>query len=93
LKSFDAKAVANFIRKGKVVPEVTLSDNTLDLALHKSGGRIILFVRNPHADERPCTVMHEGKFVLKPLWTSGKFLGAVEERDVKLAPHEIGVWS
>lgn len=92
LKSFDDKAVSAFIRKGKVVPEVTLSDSSLDLALHKSGGRTILFVRNPHAEEKPCTVMHDGKFVLKPLWTSGKFLGAVEERDVKLAPHEIGVW-
>jgi beta-galactosidase len=92
LSHFDSKAVSNFIRKGKVVPEVTLSDTSLDLALHKSGGRTILFVRNPHAEARPCSVMREGKFVLKPIWTSGKFLGAVEEREVKLAPHEIGVW-
>ncbi len=92
LPAFDPKAVASFIRKGRVIPEVTLSDASLDLALHKSGGRTILFVRNPNADERPCTVGREGKFVLKPLWSSGKFLGAVEEREVRLAPHEIKVW-
>jgi beta-galactosidase len=92
LSAFDSKAVSNFIRKGKVAPEITLSDNSLDLAIHKAAGRLILFVRNPHAEERPCTVMREGKFVLKPLWNSGKFLGAVEERDVKLGPCEIKVW-
>jgi beta-galactosidase len=92
LRSFDSKAASAFIRKGKVIPELSLSDNSLELALHKSAGRSILFVRNPHAEERPCTVMKEGKFVLKPLWSAGKFLGAVEEREVKLAPHEIKVW-
>ena len=30
--------------------------------------------------------------MLKPLWSTGKFLGGVEERDVTLAPHEIKVW-
>jgi beta-galactosidase len=92
LSSFDSKVVANFIRKGKVVPEVSLSDTSLEMALHKSGGRSILFVRNPNAEERPCTVMRDGKFVLKPLWSRGKFLGAVEEREVRLGAHEIKVW-
>ena len=53
---------------------------------------MVLFVRNPHGEERPCTVVREGKFVLKPLWSSGKFLGAVEEREVKLGSYEIKVW-
>jgi beta-galactosidase len=92
LSHFDDKAVSAFIRKGKVIPELSLSDTSLDLAIHKVGGRSVLFVRNPHPEERPCTVAKEGKFVLKPLWSSGKFLGAVEERDVKLGPHEIKVW-
>ena len=92
LPSFDAKAVGSFLRKAKVIPEVTLSDPSLELALHKSGGRILLFVRNPHAEDRPLTVFREGKFVLKPLWSAGKFLGAVEERDVQVGPHEIKVW-
>ncbi len=92
LQRFEAKAASGFLRKCKVMPELTLSDTSLDLALHKSGGRFILFVRNPHGEERACTVYREGKFVLKSLWSSGKFLGAVEERDVKLAPYEIKVW-
>jgi len=89
---FDAKATAAHLRKGKVFADITLSDPTLELALHKSGGRNLLFVRNPHAETRQAKVQREGKFVLKPLWSTGKFLGAVEERDVTLAPHEIKVW-
>jgi beta-galactosidase len=92
LKSFDEAAVAALLRKSKVFAETELSDPSLELAAHKSGGRMLLFVRNPHAEERPAKVLREGKFVLKPLWASGKFLGAVEERDVVLAPHEIKVW-
>lgn len=92
LGAWDAKAVSAFLRKGKVFAEFELSDPTLELALHKSAGRILLFVRNPHAEERKASVLREGKFVLKPLWASGKFLGGVEEREVTLAPHEIKVW-
>ncbi|HTB22826.1 MAG TPA: beta-galactosidase [bacterium] len=92
LKDFDAAAVAAFLRKAKVFAETELSDPSLELASHKSGGRLLLFVRNPHAAERQARVLREGKFVLKPLWASGKFLGAVEEREVVLAPHEIKVW-
>jgi beta-galactosidase len=92
LKAFDSEAVAAFLRKGKIFAETELSDPSLELAAHKSGGRLLLFVRNPHAEERTAKVQREGKFVLKPLWASGKFLGAVEERDVVLAPHEIKVW-
>jgi len=92
LRRFDEKAVASFLRKGKVFADTELSDPTLELAAHKSGGRLLLFVRNPHDTERNAKVQREGKFVLKPLWASGKFLGAVEERDVVLAPHEIKVW-
>lgn len=92
LKSFDSKAMSAALRKAKLFQDLTLSDPSLDLALHKSGGRNLLFVRNPHEEERPCTVMREGKFVLKPLWSSGKFLGGVEEREVRLSPKEIKVW-
>lgn len=92
LPQWDDKAVAAFLRKAKVAPEVALSDPTLQLALHKAGGRLLLFARNPHAEARPASVQREGKFVLKPLWSSGKFLGAVEEREVTLEPHEIKVW-
>ena len=52
----------------------------------------ILFVRNPHGEERPATVFRDGKFVLKPLWSSDKFLGGVEEREVSLRPRETKVW-
>jgi hypothetical protein len=92
LKDFDPAAVAAMLRKAKVFAETELSDPSLELAAHKSGGRLLLFVRNPHAEERQARVAREGKFVLKPLWASGKFLGAVEEREVVLAPHEIKVW-
>jgi beta-galactosidase len=92
LPEFDAKQAANHLRRGKVFADITLSDPSLELALHKSGGRHLLFVRNPHAEARQAKVQREGKFVLKPLWSSGKFLGGVEERDVTLAPHEIKVW-
>jgi len=30
--------------------------------------------------------------VLKPLWAGSKFLGAVEEREVRLEPRETRVW-
>jgi beta-galactosidase len=92
LKAFDPDAVAAMLRKAKVFAETELSDPSLELAAHKSGGRLLLFVRNPHPEERKARVAREGKFVLKPLWASGKFLGAVEEREVVLAPHEIKVW-
>jgi len=92
LERFDAKAAAAQLRKGKVFAEITLSDPSLELALHKCAGRSLLFVRNPHAEERRANVQREGKFVLKPLWASDKFLGGVEEREVLLAPHEIKVW-
>lgn len=92
LDSFDAKAVAAFLRKGKIFNDIALSDSSLELALHKSGGRILIFARNPHDEARKASVLKEGKFVLKPLWASGKFLGGVEEREVSLAPHEIKVW-
>jgi beta-galactosidase len=92
LPSFDDKAVAAFLRKGKVFADIALSDPTLQLALHKAGGRILVFARNPHAETRPASVLREGKFVLKPLWSSGKFLGGVEEREVSLEAHEIKVW-
>jgi beta-galactosidase len=92
LPSFDAAAVAAFLRKAKVFADTELSDPSLELAAHKSGGRLLLFVRNPHAEERKARVLREGKFVLKPLWATGKFLGAVEEREVVLSPHEIKVW-
>ncbi len=92
LGSFDAKAVGAFLRKGKIFNDIALSDTSLELALHKAGGRILLFARNPHDDSRKASVLKEGKFVLKPLWASGKFLGGVEEREVSLSPHEIKVW-
>jgi beta-galactosidase len=92
MESFDPKAAAAHLRKGKVFAEITLSDPSLELALHKCAGRSLLFVRNPHAEERRANVQREGKFVLKPLWASDKFLGGVEEREVLLAPHEIKVW-
>jgi hypothetical protein len=92
MERFDAKAAASHLRKGKVFAEITLSDPSLELALHKCAGRSLLFVRNPHAEERRANVQREGKFVLKPLWATDKFLGGVEEREVLLAPHEIKVW-
>jgi beta-galactosidase len=92
LNAFDPKSVGAFLRKGKVFADIALSDSSLELALHKSGGRILLFVRNPHAEDRKASVLKEGKFVLKPLWATAKFLGGVEEREVGLAPHEIKVW-
>jgi beta-galactosidase len=92
LDSFDAKAVGAVLRKGKIFNDIALSDTSLELALHKAGGRILLFARNPHAEARQASVLKEGKFVLKPLWASGKFLGGVEEREVSLIPHEIKVW-
>ena len=92
LNSFDAKAVAAFLRKGKIFNDIALSDTSIELALHKAGGRILLFARNPHDEARQANVLKEGKFVLKPLWASGKFLGGVEERAVSLVPHEIKVW-
>lgn len=92
LPEWDEKAVQAFLRKGKVFAEVALSDPSLQLALHKAGGRILIFARNPHAETRPASVLREGKFVLKPLWSSGKFLGGVEEREVSLDAHEIKVW-
>jgi hypothetical protein len=92
LPEWDEKAAAAFLRKGKVFADISLSDPSLELALHKAGGRILLFVRNPHAQTRPASVLREGKFVLKPLWSSGKFLGGVEEREVSLDAHEIKVW-
>jgi beta-galactosidase len=92
MEQFDPKAAAAQLRKGRVFAEITLSDPSLELALHKCAGRSLLFVRNPHAQERRANVQREGKFVLKPLWASDKFLGGVEEREVLLAPHEIKVW-
>ncbi len=92
MSEFDGKALSAFLKKSRVLPELTLSDPGLDLALHKLAGRSILFVRNPTAENRSCVVYHEGKFVLKPLWSREKFLGAVEERDVRLAPYETKVW-
>jgi beta-galactosidase len=92
LPEWDAKAVGAFLRKGKIFPEISLSDPSLSLAVHKAGGRSLLFVRNPHPEPRSVLVQREGKFVLKPLWASGKFLGGVEEREVSLDAYEIKVW-
>jgi hypothetical protein len=92
LPEWDAKAVGAFLRKGKLFPEISLSDPSLSLAVHKAGGRSLLFVRNPHPEPRSVLVQREGKFVLKPLWASGKFLGGVEEREVSLDAYEIKVW-
>jgi beta-galactosidase len=92
LPEWDEKAATAFLRKGKVFADIALSDPTLQLALHKAAGRSLVFVRNPHGEARKASVLREGKFVLKPLWASGKFLGGVEEREVSLEPHEIKVW-
>ncbi len=90
--TFDPKAAASLLQKARLRPEITLSDDSLDVAVHKLSGKQVLFVRNPHGEERSCTVFKDGKFVLKPLWAGGKFLGAVEEREVTLGPREIKVW-
>jgi beta-galactosidase len=92
LPQWDEKAASAFLRKGKVFADIALSDPSLQMALHKASGRTLIFVRNPHAEKKPASVLREGKFVLKPLWSSGKFLGGVEEREVSLEPHEIKVW-
>lgn len=92
LPQWNEKEATAFLRKGKVFADIALGDPTLQMALHKASGRTLIFVRNPHAEARKSTVLREGKFVLKPLWASGKFLGGVEEREVSLEPHEIKVW-
>jgi hypothetical protein len=92
LPQWDEKAASAFLRKGKVFADIALSDPSLQMALHKASGRTLIFVRNPHAEKKPASVLREGKFVLKPLWSSGKFLGGVEVREVSLEPHEIKVW-
>jgi hypothetical protein len=90
--AFDAKAAASMVQRAKLWSEVSFSHKSLDLGLHRLGGRQVLFARNPHADTRNFTVNKEGKFVLKPLWAGGKFLGAVEEREVSLNAGETKVW-
>ncbi len=92
LGAFDAAAVAALLRRARIAVEIDLSDPELEAAVHRGGGRQLLFVRNPFASERRARVLKEGKFVLKPLWSGAKFLGAVEEREVVLGPHEIKVW-
>ncbi|MGH7441624.1 MAG: hypothetical protein ACREKE_03005, partial [bacterium] len=66
LKAFETNPVAGLLRKGKVFEDTGLSDPDLELAAHRSAGRLLLFVRNPHAEERRAMVLREGKFVLKP---------------------------
>jgi beta-galactosidase len=90
--AFDAKASQGLLNRSRLRPELSLSDPSLDHALHRLGGRLVLFVRNPHDEPRGCSVFKEGKFVLKPLWAGAKFLGAVEEREVRLEAHETRVW-
>jgi beta-galactosidase len=89
---FDSKAALAMVHKARLKPEISLSDASLDLAVHKLSGRQVIFIRNPHQEPRACTVFKEGKFVLKPLFSSGKFLGAVEEREVRLEARETRVW-
>jgi beta-galactosidase len=92
LSAFDAKAVQGLLNKARVRPELSLSDRSLELQVHRLKGRQVLFARNPHGESRTCAVLKEGKFVLKPLWSSGKFLGAVEEREVALDGGETKIW-